>query len=111
MAGRQGTALQAPAAARARHRPGKTAAGVLPQVGKPPRRVRPVDVLAFMTAQRSGGQGRLQVAGAGGGGWRAAARTLRRRLSSVSGLHRQVCADSLVAVAASNIRQLTDVSA
>jgi integrase/recombinase XerD len=54
-------------------------------VGKPARRVRPVDVLAFMTAQRSGGQGRLQVAGAGGGG--VSARTLRRRLSSVSGLY------------------------
>ncbi len=29
--------------------------------GKPPRRVRPVDVLAFMTAQRAGGEGRLQA--------------------------------------------------
>jgi len=54
-------------------------------VGKPPRRVRPVDVLAFVTAQRAGGQGRLQVAGDGGGG--VSARTLRRRLSSVSGLY------------------------
>jgi integrase/recombinase XerD len=54
-------------------------------VGKAPRRVRPVDVLAFMTAQRAGGEGRLQVAGAGGGG--VSARTLRRRLSSVSGLY------------------------
>jgi integrase/recombinase XerD len=54
-------------------------------VGKPPRRVRPVDVLAFMTAQRAGGQGRLQVAEAGAGG--VSARTLRRRLSSVSGLY------------------------
>ena len=54
-------------------------------VGKPPRRVRPVDVLAFMTAQRAGGQGRLQIAGAGDGG--VSARTLRRRLSSVSGLY------------------------
>ena len=34
-------------------------------VGKPPRRVRPVDVLAFMTAQRTGGEGRLQLAGPG----------------------------------------------
>ena len=34
-------------------------------VGKPPRRVRPADVLAFMTAQRTGGDGRLQVAGTG----------------------------------------------
>ncbi len=54
-------------------------------VAKPPGRVRPVDVLAFMTAQRAGGDGRLQVAGDGAGGvW---ARTLRRRLSSVSGLY------------------------
>jgi integrase/recombinase XerD len=54
-------------------------------VRKPPRRVRPVDVLAFMTAQRTGGDGRLQMAGAGTGG--VSARTLRRRLSSVSGLY------------------------
>jgi hypothetical protein len=48
-------------------------------VAKPPRRVRPVGVLAFMTAQRTGGEGRLQqVAGAGAGG--VSARTLRRRL-------------------------------
>jgi integrase/recombinase XerD len=36
-------------------------------VAKPPRRVRPVDVLAFMTAQCTGGDGRLQIAEAGGG--------------------------------------------
>jgi integrase/recombinase XerD len=54
-------------------------------VGKPPRRVRPVDVLGFMTAQRTGGEGRLQVAGESTGG--VSARTLRRRLSSVSGLY------------------------
>ena len=54
-------------------------------VGKPPQRVRAADVLAFMTAQRTGGEGRLQVAGAGPGG--VLARTLRRRLSSVSGLY------------------------
>jgi integrase/recombinase XerD len=54
-------------------------------VGKPPRRVRPADVLAFMTAQRAGGEGRLQVAGPGAGG--VSARTLRRRLSSVPGLY------------------------
>src|SRR5215468_3921380 len=51
---------------------------------KPPRRVRPVDVLAFMTAQRTGGDGRLKVADASAG---VSARTLRRRLSSVSGLY------------------------
>jgi integrase/recombinase XerD len=55
-------------------------------VGKPPRRVRPADVLAFMTAQRTGGSGRLQVAGPDAGG--VSARTLRRRLSSVSDLPR-----------------------
>jgi integrase/recombinase XerD len=54
-------------------------------VAKSPRRVRPADVLAFMTAQRTGGEGRLQVAGAGACG--VSARTLRRRLSSVSGLY------------------------
>lgn len=54
-------------------------------VGKPVRRVRPADVLAFMTAQRTGGEGRLQVARPEGGG--VSARTLRRRLSSVSGLY------------------------
>ncbi|HEX7269475.1 MAG TPA: site-specific integrase [Streptosporangiaceae bacterium] len=54
-------------------------------VAKSPRRVRAVDVLAFMTAQRAGGEGRMQVARAGGGG--VSARTLRRRLSSVSGLY------------------------
>jgi len=37
-------------------------------VGKTPRRVRPADVLAFMTAQRTGGEGRLQVAGPDAGG-------------------------------------------
>jgi integrase len=54
-------------------------------VAKSPRRVRPADVLAFMTAQRTGGEGRLQVAGKGEGG--VSARTLRRRLSSVSGFY------------------------
>jgi len=54
-------------------------------VAKPPRRVRPVGVLGFMTAQRMGGDGRLQVTGGGAGG--VSARTLRRRLSSVSGLY------------------------
>ena len=39
-------------------------------VGKTPRRVRAADVLAFMTAQRTGGEGRLQVAGPDAGGCR-----------------------------------------
>jgi integrase/recombinase XerD len=53
-------------------------------VGKPPARVRAADVLAFVTAQRSGGAvGRpLRLVGEGG----VSARTVRRRLSSVSGL-------------------------
>jgi integrase/recombinase XerD len=54
-------------------------------VKKTPRRVLPADVLGFMTAQRTGGDGRLQVAEAGAAG--VSARTLRRRLSSVSGLY------------------------
>jgi integrase/recombinase XerD len=53
-------------------------------VKETPRRVRPADVLAFMTAQRTGGEGRLQVADPGAG---VSARTLRRRLSSLSGLY------------------------
>jgi integrase/recombinase XerD len=54
-------------------------------VGKSPRRVVAADVLAFVTAQYAGGPaGRLQVAGGGAGG--VSARTVRRRLSSVSGL-------------------------
>jgi site-specific recombinase XerD len=65
-------------------------------VGKPPRRVRPADVMAFMTAQRTGGDGRLQVAGKGEGG--VSARTLRRRLSSVSGLYGFLQARGVVSV-------------
>jgi integrase/recombinase XerD len=54
-------------------------------VGKPPRRVVAADVLAFVTAQYAGGPARrLQPAGGGG----VSARTVRRRLSSVSGLFR-----------------------
>jgi site-specific recombinase XerD len=53
-------------------------------VGKAPRRVVAADVLAFITAQYAGGPARrLQVAGDSGG---VSARTVRRRLSSVSGL-------------------------
>jgi integrase/recombinase XerD len=52
-------------------------------VGKPPRRVVAADVLGFVTAQYAGGPvRRLQVAGEAG----LSARTVRRRLSSVSGL-------------------------
>jgi integrase/recombinase XerD len=54
-------------------------------VGKPPQRVSAADVLAFVTAQYTGGRvDRVQVAGDGVGG--VSARTVRRRLSSVSGL-------------------------
>jgi len=53
-------------------------------VGKAPGRVVAGDVLAFVTAQYAGGPARrLQVAGEAGG---VSARTVRRRLSSVSGL-------------------------
>jgi site-specific recombinase XerD len=54
-------------------------------VGKPPELVTAADVLGFVTAQHTGiSVGRLQVAGASAGG--VSARTVRRRLSSVSGL-------------------------
>ena len=56
-------------------------------VDKTPEQVRPADVLAFMTAQRTGhhtaGEQLQVVAGESAG---VSARTLRRRLSSVSGL-------------------------
>jgi site-specific recombinase XerD len=59
-------------------------------VGKPPRRVVAADVLGFVTAQYAGGPAgpagpvrRLQPATTGDG---VSARTVRRRLSSVSGL-------------------------
>ena len=65
-------------------------------VGKPPRQVRPVDVLAFMTAQRTGGGGRLQTGRGRAGG--VSARTLRRRLSSVSGLYGFLLARGVVSV-------------
>jgi integrase/recombinase XerD len=54
-------------------------------VGKAPELVTAADVLGFVTAQHTGGGAdRLQLAGAGAGG--VSARTVRRRLSSVSGL-------------------------
>jgi site-specific recombinase XerD len=54
-------------------------------VGKPAERVRTADVLAFVTAQCTGGRmNRVQVAGDAVGG--VSARTVRRRLSSLSGL-------------------------
>lgn len=53
-------------------------------VGKAPGRVVAADVLAFVTAQYAGGPARrLQPVSDGGG---VSARTVRRRLSSVSGL-------------------------
>jgi site-specific recombinase XerD len=53
-------------------------------VGKPAEAVRPVDVLGFVTGQRTGkALGRLQVVDGNDG---VSARTVRRRLSSVSGL-------------------------
>jgi integrase/recombinase XerD len=57
-------------------------------VGKPPDQVRPADVLAFITAQRTGragGGGVLQPVELGGGPGGVSAATVRRRLSIVSG--------------------------
>lgn len=54
------------------------------EVGKPPDEVTSTDVLAFMTAQRCGSSvGRLHAVDEEAG---LSARTVRRRLSSVSGL-------------------------
>ena len=53
-------------------------------VGKAPRDVVAADVFAFMTAQYAGGPARRVQAIVGDGG--VSARTVRRRLSSVSGL-------------------------
>jgi integrase/recombinase XerD len=57
-------------------------------VGKHPRRVRPADVLAFMTAQRTGETiGGKQVRAVDADRVGVSTRTLRRRLSSISGLY------------------------
>jgi integrase/recombinase XerD len=52
-------------------------------VDKPPAEVTTSDVLGFITAQRHGGTGRLQPVGDGRG---VSDRSVRRRLSTVSGL-------------------------
>jgi integrase/recombinase XerD len=54
-------------------------------VVKPPAEVTPGDVLGFMTAQRAGADTATAVALVDGGGG-VSARTVRRRLSTVSGL-------------------------
>jgi integrase/recombinase XerD len=64
-------------------------------VGKAPVEVTSSDVLGFITTQRHGGQGRLQLAGDGDG---VSARSVRRRLSSVSGLFAYLHARGDVAV-------------
>ena len=65
-------------------------------VGKPPEQVMPADVLGFMTAQRTGGPlAAVQPARESGGGVSTA--TLRRRLSSVSGLFGYLQATGVVA--------------
>jgi integrase/recombinase XerD len=57
-------------------------------VGKSPKRLRPADVLAFMTAQRTGYCSAAQtVQPVDGERVGVSTRTLRRRLSSVSGLY------------------------
>jgi len=57
-------------------------------VAKPPEQVRPADVLAFITAQRTGragGHGTLQPVSPGHAPEGVSAATVRRRLSIVSG--------------------------
>jgi site-specific recombinase XerD len=66
-------------------------------VGKVPERVRAADVFEFVTVQRTGGlAGRLQAVADGTVG--VSARTVRRRLSSVSGLFGFLHACGYVAV-------------
>jgi integrase/recombinase XerD len=60
-------------------------------VAKPPDQVRPADVLAFITAQRTGrdgGRGVLQPVDLGSEPGGVSAATVRRRLSIVSGVFR-----------------------
>jgi integrase/recombinase XerD len=64
-------------------------------VGKPAAEVTTSDVLGFITVQRHGGAGRLQRVGDGGG---VSDRSVRRRLSSVSGLFGYLHACGEVAV-------------
>jgi integrase/recombinase XerD len=64
-------------------------------VGKDPAAVTCADVLGFVAAQRHGGDGRLQVAGEVEA---VSARSVRRRLSSVSGLFAYLHARGDVAV-------------
>lgn len=56
-------------------------------VGKSPKQVRPGDVLGFMTAQRTGRATAEVVQSVEGNRAGVSTRTLRRRLSSVSGLY------------------------
>lgn len=65
-------------------------------VSKPPVEVTSADVLGFITAQRTGSDGRQLCVVADGGG--LSARTVRRRLSSVSGLFGYLLARGDVAV-------------
>ena len=61
-------------------------------VAKSLRRSARVDVLGFMTAQRTGGEGRLQVAGDGGDGVPLAYLIRRPALPGVTaGLGRRRC--------------------
>ncbi|MDP9092283.1 MAG: tyrosine-type recombinase/integrase [Actinomycetota bacterium] len=64
-------------------------------VGKAPGEVSTADVLEFITVQRNGGDGRLQIADGVGG---VSTRSLRRRLSSVSGLFAYLHARGDVAI-------------
>jgi integrase/recombinase XerD len=66
-------------------------------VAKRPAEVTPADVLGFMTAQRAGADTATAVALVDGGGG-VSARTVRRRLSTVSGLFAFLVARGEVAV-------------
>src|SRR3954447_21321984 len=55
-------------------------------VGKPPAEVTAADVLGFITAQRAGTDAAMTVAAIGEEATGVSVRTVRRRLSSASGL-------------------------
>jgi site-specific recombinase XerD len=72
-------------------------------VAKPPAEVKTADVLAFITTQRAPRRGGGKVVRLADGQAGLSARTIKRRLSSVSGLFSYLVARSDVGVAANPV--------
>lgn len=70
-------------------------------VGKDPVEVSGADVLAFVQAQQAGGDSKVVRLSDGGSG--VSARTIRRRLSAVSGLYAYLCARGDAGVSANPV--------